>query len=84
MDKISKTELKILKASFSLFDKNGDGKITVDDIKEGIEKIVKEFQDELFEMFDRDGDGMVSLDEYIKNWMDFKASLIEICENLPK
>jgi len=84
MDKISKSELKILKASFSLFEKNEDGKVTLEEIKQGSEKLIKEFRDELLVMFDRNGDGTVSLEEYIKNWIDLKASLLEMCENLPK
>lgn len=62
---------------FAVMDENGDGVLTVDELREALdtsdlEVILKDLQvpildpDKLFSLFDRDGDGEVNQEEFVK------------------
>jgi len=66
----NKAENKELKKNFAELDLNGDGVITLTELKTGIEKKGQKFQKEMFDLFDRDGNGVITLDEYIQTCLE--------------
>jgi len=66
----NKAENKELKKNFAELDLNGDGVITLTELKAGIEKKGQKFQKEMFDLFDRDGNGVITLDEYIQTCLE--------------
>jgi len=72
--KITAQQLEELKASFKLFDKNGDGKITAMELKEAMAKLgnkmtLKEVQ-EMIKGVDTDGNGTVEFEEFVTMMSD--------------
>ena len=72
-----------LRAAFALYDTNGDGQLSPDELKAIMCKTVpggtactEAEVDELVRKFDADGDGMLSMDEISKAWaeLDLKTS----------
>ena len=58
---------KNLKYAFSLFDKNGDGKITMDEIKGvlvGSNEVIEEEWVAIVEHVDKNGDGEIDFEEF--------------------
>ncbi|KII62065.1 Calmodulin [Thelohanellus kitauei] len=59
-----------MREAFKVFDKNGDGKITAEELKNVMEKLGEQLQDEqineMIKEADLDADGMVSFEEFCK------------------
>ena len=77
-----------LKAAFAVFDKDGSGTLSADELKAILTRSVRgrppilspEMVDGLIKEFDANGDAVLSLDEFVKAWagLEAKASLDEL------
>ena len=77
-----------LKAAFAVFDTDGSGTLSADELKAILSRSVRggaplftaEQVDGLIKEFDTNGDGVLSLDEFVKAWagLEAKASLDEL------
>lgn len=79
--RLNDTEVKNLKAIFETLDKNKDGTLTFEEMKEGIEKLNKDKTDvnveELFKSIDTNNSGVVNYTEFIAASMDQKLYMKE-------
>ncbi len=77
--RLKEDEIKNLKEIFSALDKNLDGTLTLDEIKEGLSKVkdIKINVDEIFACLDTDGSGVVNYTEFIAATIDQKIYLKE-------
>lgn len=70
---LNEVEIKSLKDTFQLLDANGDGSLTLDEVKSGCEKHQVTLPDgfeEIFKQLDSDGSGQVDYTEFIAATMD--------------
>lgn len=72
-------EIESCKQAFSLFDKNGDGSITVEELSEVLNSLQLSFEPpkeaeikELFREFDLDGSGTIDFEEFLKMFEKIK------------
>ena len=68
-EKIRKLQEKMqqsLHDSFAKYDTNGDGKISLTELKEVCRQKKIKFDDKLYAKLDRDGDGKISASEFTK------------------
>lgn len=74
---LSETEIKALREIFSAMDVNGDGSVTVQELRQGIEKAgLKEIPADLqsiLEGIDSDGSGQIDYTEFLAATLDKKA-----------
>jgi len=83
---LGEAEIKALRDTFTKLDSNGDGKMTVSELKEGISKAgLKEIPSELqaiMEDIDADGSGEIDYTEFLAATLDKKTYLKEeVCWN---
>ena len=70
---LNEGEIKGLKDTFQLLDANGDGSLTLDEVKNGCEKhsvTLPEGFEEIFRQLDSDGSGQIDYTEFIAATMD--------------
>jgi calcium-dependent protein kinase len=71
-------DIKTLREIFSALDKNQDGTLTIEEIKNGVSQLkVKLDIDEIFSSIDTDGSGVINYTEFIAATMDQKVYLKE-------
>ena len=76
LQKLKERKLQNLMESFAKYDTDGNGKISPDELKDGLTKKGISFNDQMFHVLDVDGDGMISLDEFLKTFsVEHKWSL---------
>ena len=71
-----------LKKIFTMIDKNGDGRLTYDELKEGFERVfgesLTEFEfEKIVSHIDQDQDGFIGYEEFLRVSMDQKIILTE-------
>lgn len=72
-------EIKVLKEIFHALDKNMDGTLTIDEVKEGVSKL-KDCNlnvEEIFKSIDTDGSGVINYTEFLAATIDQKIYLKE-------
>merc|ERR1712050_482652 len=80
-NQLNEDQIKALRDTFMTLDGNGDGKLTVNELKEGIQKAgLKEIPADLkqiMEDVDSDGSGVVDYTEFLAATLDKKVYLCE-------
>lgn len=70
MSELTKEQVDTLKVAFSLFDKNGDGCISLDELKQAFAELGQHpSDDEIAQMIaesDSDGNGSIDFSEFLK------------------
>lgn len=71
-------EFETVKEAFKSFDTNGDGTISKQEAKVGVESLDKHWTDEQVEeamkKADRDGDGKVNIKEFVRLLLEIRCS----------
>lgn len=85
MNKLNKEQIKQFKEGFAVFDKNGDGKITADELFEvmktiGQKKTFRECQ-QMIARVDKDGSGHIDINEFYLMMSGTVGSTEEDIEN---
>lgn len=70
-------DLSVLKETFIAMDKNGDGHLTLEEIKEGLKKIGYDDEniEELYKKIDTDGSGLIDYTEFLSSTVQQKEIL---------
>ena len=72
-DVLNPKELKALRENFLELDKNRNGKISMNELKEGMKKKNIPFNESMFDLYDHNGDGHITFEEYAKAYLWAKS-----------
>ena len=71
-DLLNPKELKALRENFLELDKNRNGKISMNELKEGMKKKNIPFKESMFDLYDHNGDGLITFEDYAKSYIQAK------------